>query len=153
MEDRGPEHRGGHFPKSEKRQEFKDRPFCKLMQSKLLIVVSGTLLLLVTGCATQKYERVPTNYFLFTQDAKSGLWRPRYDDFVEIAKAYAKQKGISFSFEGTEALLWVLQKDGALIAQVEFCGSFGSPYLAVEIDTAGKAIRHDTGVLTEGHLP
>ena len=27
MEDQGPEHRGGHFTKSEKRQEFKNRPF------------------------------------------------------------------------------------------------------------------------------
>jgi hypothetical protein len=122
------------------------------MRSKLLIVASGALLL-VTGCATQKYERVPTNYFLFNQDAKSGLWRPRYEDFVEIAKAYAKQKGISFNFEGTSAVLWVLQKDGALIARVEFGGSLGTPYLAVDIDTAGRAIRHFTGVLNEGTLP
>ena len=107
----------------------------------------------MAGCATQKYERIPTNYFLFNEDAKSGLWRPRHDDFIEIAKAYAKQKGISFNFEGTSALLWVLQKDGALIARVEFSGSFGSPYLTVDIDTVGRAIQHYTGVVSEGGVP
>jgi len=106
-------------------------------------------MLIVGGCASQKYERVPTNYFLFNQDEKSGLWRSRYDDFVEIAKAYVKQNAIPFDFEGTSAILWVLQEKGALVARVEFGRGLGSPCLSVDINTAGRPVSHYTGTWHE----
>jgi hypothetical protein len=118
------------------------------MRRTLLTAASGAILI-VAGCATHSCERVPTNYFLFNEDAKSGLWRSRYDDFIEIAKAYAKEKRIPFNFEGTSANLWVVQENGALIARVDFRNRFGSTYLDVDIDTAGRAIRHYIGVSSE----
>jgi len=113
-------------------------------------VLAVAAILLVAGCADQKSSRLRSEYFLFNEDSKTGLWRSRYDDFVAIAKAYAKEKNIPFEFEGTSAFLQIYQQNRTLIAHVRFEKFFGSPFLAVDIDTAGKVLRHQTGISEEG---
>ena len=105
---------------------------------------------LMAGCTAPGHARDPANYFLFNADKGSGLWRARWVDFEQVAKAYAARNKIPFSFEGTSAGLSVFQEDGALVARILFSSGFGSPFLAVDMAPSGKVIRHHTGVVTEG---
>jgi hypothetical protein len=112
-----------------------------------IIAVATSLL---TGCATHEQSPVPLDYVLFNADPKSGLWRPRHVDFQARAKEYAKAKRLNFRFEGTEAILLIFQREGVLVARVQFSGYFGTPFLTVEMDASGKVLQHYTGVASEG---
>jgi hypothetical protein len=119
------------------------------MRRTNLIILSAIVLSFV-GCATQEAElHKPREYFHFNQDPNSGFWRPRFDDFIGTAKAYAKRNNIPFDFNGTSASLTIFVKDGQLIARVEFFGKVGAPFLTLDMDTSGKVLRHYTGLSTD----
>jgi hypothetical protein len=102
--------------------------------------------MLLAGCATHKPAKAQPNYLLFDADPQqSGLWRPRYDDLIETAKAYIKKSKVRFDFENTVVCLRVFQKDGGLVARVEFGRKSGYPWLAVDLDTSGKPTGYQLG--------
>jgi hypothetical protein len=102
-------------------------------------MLASILSVLLLGCSAPK-----TNWFLFTLQPESGLWRSRELDYVAIAKAYAREKHVDFKFDGAEVSLHFYQEQGACAVEVYFSGSIGAPSFAVDMDGSGKVLRHYT---------
>jgi hypothetical protein len=59
-------------------------------------------------------------------------------ELEQIARDYARQRKIQFSFEGAERSVWVRTSGSNIIASVSFSSGMGKPIFMVDIDRSGK---------------
>jgi hypothetical protein len=71
-------------------------------------------------------------------------------ELERIARAYAKERKIQFSFEGTERSVWVNTSGSNIIASVSFSSGMGKPSLIVDIDRSGKVATNHLGIAVCG---
>ena len=67
-----------------------------------------------------------------------------------IARKYAEEHKLDFSFDEQETNVWVETDDGPLLATVDYSSGIGEPFLRVAIDRYGKATGHETGIAVCG---
>ncbi len=100
------------------------------------LIVVATLLL--AGCA---HEHGGKPAFEFNRADEHVGWQSLRFELAEIAKDYAREKNLTFDFEGTTQYLRITQH-GGLRAEVWFLHRPGDWMLTVEIDASGKVVRH-----------
>ena len=67
-----------------------------------------------------------------------------------IARSYAAEHKLDFTFEGTEKAVWVRTDGGRVLADVYYSSAIGQPILHVAIDHHGKVISQDIGTAVCG---
>lgn len=106
------------------------------------------------GCATHKRYisyvgredvkiKGPEEYMFVSGDGHKAWYSAM--ELEQIARDFAKQKGVAFDFSGTEKTIRVYTEGLAILATVSFTST---NYFQVDIDRFGKPMRYRTGVGT-----
>lgn len=66
-------------------------------------------------------------------------------ELEQIARRYADEHKLEFTFEGTEKMVWVKTDGGRVLANVAYSSGVGQPILYIAIDRHGRVINHDIG--------